>query len=66
MAAAEPGARRRRALLVATTTYADPGLATLRAPTGDVRALAEVLGQVTIGAFEVTQAGRPADGGGYG
>jgi hypothetical protein len=55
MAAAEPGARRRRALLVATTTYADPGLATLRAPTGDVRALADVLGQGTIGAFEVTQ-----------
>ena len=43
----------RRALLVATDEYADPGLARLRAPAGDVRALAEVLADQSIGAFEV-------------
>lgn len=52
-AAPDPPARRRRALLVATATYADPGLAQLRAPTGDVDSLATVLGDATIGQFEV-------------
>src|SRR3954453_2147150 len=46
---------RRRALLVATGSYADPALAALRAPTGDVASLAEVLGDETIGGFEVQQ-----------
>jgi uncharacterized caspase-like protein len=46
-------ARRRRALLIASATYVDPGLAALRAPTGDVGALADVLGDETIGGFEV-------------
>jgi Caspase domain/FG-GAP-like repeat/FG-GAP repeat len=56
-ATAEPEApaRRRRALLVATATYADPGLAALRAPTGDVEALAGVLEDGSIGEFEVTR-----------
>ena len=56
-ATAEPEApaRRRRALLVATATYADPGLAALRAPTGDVEALAGVLQDGSIGEFEVTR-----------
>jgi hypothetical protein len=36
-------ARRRRALLIASATYVDPGLAALRAPTGDVMSLADVL-----------------------
>jgi uncharacterized caspase-like protein len=62
MAAADAPARRRRALLVATTTYDDPGLATLRAPAGYVRALAEVLGDGRIGEFEVAQlVDRPTD-----
>ena len=54
---AQPDAptRRRRALLVATGTYSDPGLAGLRAPTGDVEALAEVLGDGSIGEFEVSR-----------
>jgi uncharacterized caspase-like protein len=55
MAAAEPKARRRRALLVATATYADLGLAQLRAPTGDVASLAAVLGDATIGQFDVQE-----------
>jgi hypothetical protein len=46
-------AARRRALLVATATYGDPGLASLRAPAGDVAALAGVLRDEAIGAFEV-------------
>jgi hypothetical protein len=50
----QPGGRR-RALLVATATYGDPGLAALRAPTGDVAALAEVLGDEAIGGFDVEQ-----------
>ena len=45
----------RRALLVATGTYSDPGLAGLRAPTGDVDALAEVLEDGSIGEFEVSR-----------
>ena len=48
--------RRRRALLIASGTYLDPGLARLRAPTADVRALAEVLGDDAIGGFDVRQA----------
>ena len=51
----EARARRRRALLVATGTYDDPGLAKLRAPAGDVDALADVLEDGTIGEFEVTR-----------
>ena len=43
----------RRALLVAASTYADPGLARLRAPIGDVEALASVLEDPTLGAFEL-------------
>jgi Caspase domain len=46
---------RRRALLVATGGYADPGLAALRAPAGDVDALAEVLADGAIGQFEVSR-----------
>jgi hypothetical protein len=57
-ATAEPEApsRRRRALLIASGTYRDPGLARLRAPSTDVRALAAVLGDETIGGFDVRQA----------
>ena len=56
-ATAEPEApaRRRRALLVATGAYSDPGLAGLRAPTGDVEALAAVLEDGSIGEFEVSR-----------
>ena len=46
---------RRLALLVATATYADPGLAALRAPAGDVRSLAGVLGDDGIGGFDVRE-----------
>ena len=53
MATDDAPARRRRALLIASGTYADPGLAALRAPTGDVEALADVLGDEAIGGFEV-------------
>jgi hypothetical protein len=53
---------RRRALLVATGSYADPALAALRAPTGDVASLAAVLGDEEIGGFEVQQLiDRPAE-----
>ncbi len=55
MAPDEPPTGRRRALLVATATYSDPALAALRAPTGDVAALAAVLGDEAIGGFEVEQ-----------
>jgi molecular chaperone DnaJ len=48
-------AGRRRALLIATATYSDSGLAALRAPTGDVAALAGVLGDEAIGGFEVRE-----------
>ena len=48
-------AGRRRALLIATATYCDPGLAALRAPTGDVAALAGVLGDEAIGGFETRE-----------
>ena len=53
MATDDVPARRRRALLIASATYVDSGLAALRAPTGDVGALAEVLGDEAIGGFEV-------------
>ena len=53
MATDDVPARRRRALLIASATYVDPGLAALRAPTGDVEALADVLGDEAIGGFEV-------------
>jgi len=43
MAPDDQPSRRRLALLVATANYSDPGLAALRAPTGDVAALAGVL-----------------------
>ncbi len=57
----QPNARR-RALLVATGSYADPALAALRAPTGDVASLAAVLGDGAIGGFEVQQLiDRPAE-----
>jgi uncharacterized caspase-like protein len=46
---------KRRALLVATDTYTDPGLTRLRAPAGDVRALADVLADQSIGGFDVQQ-----------
>jgi hypothetical protein len=46
---------RRLALLVATGTYSDPALSALRAPTGDVRSLAGVLGDGEIGGFEVRE-----------
>ena len=55
MAAPEAPARRRRALLVATASYSDAGLAALRAPVGDVEALAGVLRDDSIGGFEVAE-----------
>jgi hypothetical protein len=48
-------ARRRRALLVAAGTYSDPGLAQLQAPAGDVDSLAGVLGDGSIGHFDVEE-----------
>ena len=54
-AATDPQARRRRALLIATGSYSDPGLAGLRAPAGDVDSLAEVLADGSIGQFEVQE-----------
>lgn len=45
----------RRALLIANESYVDPGLTRLRAPKGDVRSLAAVLGDEAIGGFEVNQ-----------
>src|SRR5687767_1623433 len=55
MAPDKPAGGRRRALLVATATYGDPGLAALRAPTGDVASLAAVLGDEAIGGFELRE-----------
>ncbi|MFI6910322.1 caspase family protein [Nonomuraea sp. NPDC050394] len=46
-------AGRRSALLVANAAYEDPGLSRLRSPVSDINALAEVLGEPGIGAFEV-------------
>src|SRR3954452_8871441 len=53
MAAPDATAARRRALLVATTTYADERLGQLRAPAGDAQALGAVLEDPAIGGFEV-------------
>jgi hypothetical protein len=44
----------RLALVIATTTYADPGLRRLRAPARDATDLAGVLGDPAIGGFSVT------------
>ncbi|MEV0345187.1 caspase family protein [Nonomuraea sp. NPDC050680] len=43
----------RRALIVASDEYADPGLRRLRAPSLDAQALARVLGDRRIGGFDV-------------
>lgn len=43
----------RRALIVASTEYQDPGLSELRAPGADASALAEVLSDPQIGGFDV-------------
>ena len=43
----------RKALIVASDDYADPGLQRLRAPASDARALAAVLRDPEIGGFEV-------------
>lgn len=40
-------------MLVAADEYVDPALTRLRAPVGDVTALAEVLKEATLGDFEV-------------
>ena len=47
------GRGRRVALLVTATTYADPSLKALNAPQADARALAAVLGDPTIGDYQV-------------
>ena len=44
---------RRSALLVANAAYQDPGLSQLRSPVADIQALADVLGEPSIGAFGV-------------
>lgn len=59
----EPAAPRssRAALLIATSTYADPTFNPLVAPEPDARGLAEVLGKPEIGAFDVqTVVNQPA------
>ena len=43
----------RKALIVATDEYGDTKLARLNAPAADARALAEVLQDPSVGAFEV-------------
>ena len=43
----------RRALIVATDEYVDPGLRRLRAPGADAEALAGVLADPELGDFEV-------------
>ena len=43
----------RSALIVASDEYADPGLSRLEAPAHDAAALAEVLGDPAVGAFDV-------------
>jgi hypothetical protein len=48
------GAARRLALIVATSTYEDDGLARLVSPTHDATALAGVLADPAIGGFEVS------------
>ena len=53
MAAREPAPGRRRALIVATDTYQDPGLGRLRAPSRDAERLSEVLADPDIGGYDV-------------
>ena len=61
-ATGETGVGRRLALIIATSSYADPTLAKLRAPGQDASALAEVLGSESIGGFAVdTVLDAPAD-----
>jgi molecular chaperone DnaJ len=55
MATDERPAGGRQALLIATATYSDLGLVALPGPTGDVAALAGVLGDEAIGGFEVRE-----------
>ncbi len=43
----------RSALIIGGDDYADPGLARLRAPASDARALAHVLQDPAIGGFDV-------------
>lgn len=45
----------RRALLIATSSYSDPGLTQLRSPAGDVESLARVLSDPDIGNFKVLE-----------
>jgi hypothetical protein len=52
--AADPSPGHRLALVVATSTYADPGLWRLRAPARDAGDLAQVLADPDIGGFTVT------------
>jgi hypothetical protein len=52
--AADPLSGSRLALVVATGTYADPGLSRLRAPARDAEDLAQVLADPGIGGFAVT------------
>ena len=52
--AADPPPGDRLALVVATSTYADPGLRRLRAPAEDAADLAQVLADPGIGGFAVT------------
>ena len=52
--AADPLSGSRLALVVATGTYADPGLSRLRAPARDAEDLAQVLAAPGIGGFAVT------------
>jgi uncharacterized caspase-like protein len=52
--AADPPPGHRLALVVATSTYADPGLRRLRAPARDAGDLAQVLADPDIGGFTVT------------
>ncbi len=62
MPASERAAGRRLALVVATGTYADPTLSKLRAPGNDATGLAAVLGDATVGGFEVeTALDQPAE-----
>ncbi|MEV4471427.1 caspase family protein [Nonomuraea sp. NPDC049504] len=50
---ASPASGRRLALIVAGDEYRDPGLRRLRAPAQDAEALARVLGDESIGGFDV-------------
>ena len=50
------GTRVRRALLIGTDQFTDPGLTALCAPSSDVEALARVLGDPSIGGFALSMA----------